>query len=667
MFLLWLSPIKKSRFRLVVISLLLVTIVPGFASAQLTKENIASLAQQGEKEGWTFTVGENGATGYSPEQLCGLKRPLDWQSGSDFQVFSEKADLPSAFNWRDLGACPPVKDQGGCGACWAFATIGVMECKIKIVDDLMVDLSEQWLLCCNRISYDCTGGWFAYEYFQYMTDSCGEIGGVMEIDKPYLAYKTICGCPHDRYFFIDGWAYVGDGVAVPSPEELKQAIYTYGPVSVAIRTSSALYAYNGGIFNHDEPGEVDHAVVIVGWDDSQGTEGVWIVRNSWGEGWGEEGGYMRIEYGVSSVGLGACFVRYGGSRKLVFDYPDGVPLAVYPEESTLVDVSVSGVFGGSPVPGSARLHYSVNDSDFVEQAMTVLAPNDYRAEIPALACEDDIRFYFSALEDSGASYYSPDTLYSFSPEVASDEFLIFVDSFQTNWGWSAGGDATAGGWVRTAPDAGGDDGSPVSDFDGSGLCCLTGAGDSTDVDSGTTTLTSPLMNLSGLETIIGYARWFNCGSDKIADDYFRVYISGDSGSSWVPVETVHPYDYQARGGWYRRFFRTSDFITPSDNVFVRFEVSDQHESSQVEAAVDAFQITNYGCLVFDCGDVNCSGDAPDIADITRMIDFLYLSHAPLCNPKAADVNNSGGEPDISDITTIIGHLYIDGRVLNCPR
>ncbi|MFZ5979683.1 MAG: M14 family zinc carboxypeptidase [Candidatus Zixiibacteriota bacterium] len=69
---------------------------------------------------------------------------------------------------------------------------------------------------------------------------------------------------------------------------------------------------------------------------------------------------------------------------------------------------------------------------------------------------------------------------------------------------------------------------------------------------------------------------------------------------------------------------------------------------------------------FYCGDVNCSNELePDIADITRIIDYLYLSHSPLCNPEAADVNGSGGEPDISDITSLISYLYLEGPDLIC--
>ncbi|MFZ5979358.1 MAG: SMP-30/gluconolactonase/LRE family protein [Candidatus Zixiibacteriota bacterium] len=67
-----------------------------------------------------------------------------------------------------------------------------------------------------------------------------------------------------------------------------------------------------------------------------------------------------------------------------------------------------------------------------------------------------------------------------------------------------------------------------------------------------------------------------------------------------------------------------------------------------------------GCCIEQTGNVNCSiVDEPDITDITRLIDYLYLSHAPLCCPEEADCNGSGGEPDISDITALISYLYID--------
>ena len=89
-----------------------------------------------------------------------------------------------------------------------------------------------------------------------------------------------------------------------------------------------------------------------------------------------------------------------------------------------------------------------------------------------------------------------------------------------------------------------------------------------------------------------------------------------------------------------------------------------------EPAINSGSVTyvKTGCCEGVTGDADCSGaDEPDISDITRLIDYLYLSHASLCCPEEADVNASGGEPDISDITALIDHLYISHKALPpCP-
>ena len=128
-------------------------------------------------------------------------------------------------------------------------------------------------------------------------------------------------CPYDHEYTINGWAYIGTSYGVPSTSAIKQAILTYGPVSAAVCVTSAFQGYTGGVFNACSPGTVNHAVVLVGWNDAQGTQGVWILRNSWGTDWGEDG-YMYIEYGCSSIGYSACYVDYGG--------PNGPEIEVTP-------------------------------------------------------------------------------------------------------------------------------------------------------------------------------------------------------------------------------------------------------------------------------------------------------------------------------------------------
>jgi hypothetical protein len=286
---------------------------PRPAGGQLAPEDIRALRRQGEAEGWTFTVGENEATHYPLEHLCGLIVPRDWWVGAPFDPCTPERGLPAAFNWCDLGGCTPIRNQGGCGSCWAFATMGPFECNILIRDGDSVDLSEQWLVSCTDAG-SCAGGWHseAYKYLveDGLTDPCGDDGAVLEQYFPYEADDVPCECPYPHDYFLNSWAFIGDGNSVPPPGAIKQAILDHGPVAVAISVNNAFQAYDGGVFNSNSDGSINHAVTLVGWDDTQGANGVWYLRNSWGDWWGEDG-YMRIEYGCSRVGYAAAYVDYG--------------------------------------------------------------------------------------------------------------------------------------------------------------------------------------------------------------------------------------------------------------------------------------------------------------------------------------------------------------------
>jgi len=297
----------------------IVLIIPGRAQAQLSDRDIDSLRQVGEAEGWTFTVGKNDATRYPLEDLCGLVVPDKWWEGETFDPCAPNKNLPAAFDWRDIpGGLPPIRNQGGCGSCWAFGTVGPLECNIKIKDSIDVNLSEQWLLSCNHDDWDCAGGWFAHSYHSYKKDACFGLGAVMEADFPYVAYQLPCGCPYEHPYRIPGWAYIGSQSSIPSIDAMKQAILDHGPIAVSVHANSGMQAYNGGIFNECSNGEINHAVVLVGWDDDQGDAGIWIMRNSWGSWWGE-GGYMRIPYGCSMIGYAANYIVYNGQLKITDD------------------------------------------------------------------------------------------------------------------------------------------------------------------------------------------------------------------------------------------------------------------------------------------------------------------------------------------------------------
>ena len=220
-------------------------------------------------------------------------------------------DLPPAFDWRDFGACTSVRAQVCSSASWAFSAIATVESAILIHHGVKTELSEQWLISCTDAGANGVGSAaVALEYMRMggAQDPCGDSGAVREWDCYFHCWPPPCGCPYRHPYYVESWSYIGPTIdGVPKVDELKQAIFDYGPVSVRMHRTNAFDNYEYGVFNECEDGPADHSTVLVGWDDDQGAEGVWILRNSWGKGWGEDG-YMRIEYGCSRVGYDACYV-----------------------------------------------------------------------------------------------------------------------------------------------------------------------------------------------------------------------------------------------------------------------------------------------------------------------------------------------------------------------
>jgi C1A family cysteine protease len=212
------------------------------------------------------------------------------------------------FHWYGENKVPPIRDQGGCGDCWAFAAVGAYESSYMIVNSKSADASEQYLLDCARVADNkpagnCTGGLAALA-FTHMSRA----GVATRKTVPYTAKERTCTNPATPYKVIT-WGYVNPHQDFPSRDEIKKAICDYGPVATRMRVVSENFkAYTGGVYREnvqsDDAGG-GHAVVLVGWDDSKGA---WLMRNSWGKDWGLNG-YAWMAYGSNRIGRQSTWVR----------------------------------------------------------------------------------------------------------------------------------------------------------------------------------------------------------------------------------------------------------------------------------------------------------------------------------------------------------------------
>lgn len=226
------------------------------------------------------------------------KAPADMKVEEYTPSLNKAYALPSKFSWLDQKLCTPVKNQGSCGSCWAFAACGSFEAVIKIADRKTVDLSEQWIVNCDKSNSGCSGGWCPDKMFK-------TYGAVYEADAPYKAKNGTCATTYTYHEQITGYKELATN---PTVDQIKNAIFTYGPVWAAVTVGSNFNAYKAGsVLTKSDAGNVNHAIVLVGWDDATNS---WVLRNSWGTSWGENSGYMRIKYGMCTVGYRATYITY---------------------------------------------------------------------------------------------------------------------------------------------------------------------------------------------------------------------------------------------------------------------------------------------------------------------------------------------------------------------
>ena len=215
---------------------------------------------------------------------------------------------PDSFDWRDKGLVTPVRDQGMCGSCWAFSTVANLEGLYYKLKGVAVDLSEQILVDCDTYDSACNGGLMEYA-FQWIKEN----GMETEEDYPYTGYKGSCKADPSKYIDmkVTGWKKLGSSTSTWSPvdeEEIKEFLYETGPLAIALN-ANPLQTYSGGILDKTSSqcpvSGINHAVTLVGYGAESGVD-YWIVKNSWGANWGENG-YFRIRRGTGCCGVN-CYI-----------------------------------------------------------------------------------------------------------------------------------------------------------------------------------------------------------------------------------------------------------------------------------------------------------------------------------------------------------------------
>ena len=312
---------------------------------------VSNLQLRKQQEGWRFDVGMTSAVAFASPELTGAGSGLP---SRDFlksrQEFAERAlqlykaakrkagvsestgkgphcrSRAPLFSWLDNGKVTPPQEQRtpdtppSCGACWAFAPIGALESGYLIetglsagVDPAPVSASEQLLLNCTPNS-NCDLG-----YVVNALDFLVRQGTTSRRELTYVGSTSRCLLNFSTWYRVVAWKPISlDARKVNTPARIKKALCNNGPVTARLIVTPSFVAYSGnGAYHQVEAVSLRdadaHHVLIVGWDDFKGTNGAWLIKNSWVEDWGliseNMPGYAWIEYGANMIGHHANTVQ----------------------------------------------------------------------------------------------------------------------------------------------------------------------------------------------------------------------------------------------------------------------------------------------------------------------------------------------------------------------
>jgi C1A family cysteine protease len=421
------------------------------------EKELADLRQQIEANGWGWEAGPTGVSSLPPserQKMLGLlPGPADFEPRPGESVLQPlpARDLPVAWDWRTMGGTTPTKNQGNCGSCWAFAAVGALESVYKITNGTQMLFSEQQCVSCNEYGDGCSGGNMTSCY-----DLWESFGAVTQTCMPYYGNDT-APCTQDECAVearIDGTTFVAYGET-----SLKTALLT-APVAVTIYATNPMFNYHTGCYAGPN-GSTNHAVLLCGWDDTMcNGVGAWLIKNSWGAGWGYSG-FGWIQFGTCSIGGGARLLNYEPFPAARVAYAgqavvDGGNGALDPGETAPLSVTVTNFGTGNATNLNGILRA-------LTPGVTVSDSSAGFANLASWASGSSVAPHFTVQLSPGLT---AGTLLSFELEVTSDQasdvstFTAFVspvttiysNNFDTNsTGWTHGATAGADDWRWGVP------------------------------------------------------------------------------------------------------------------------------------------------------------------------------------------------------------------------
>jgi len=249
----------------------------------------------------TYTLGVNRFADLTNDEFRRQFNGFKSLQGEDGQVHQVSGSVPDSMDWRDHGLVTPVKNQGQCGSCWAFAAVASLEGAWKKAGHSLTSLSEQQLVDCVTSDYGCNGG-LPSDGIEWATAH----GMASEASYPYKAADGYCHHNHKAVAHFTGVRNVQQ-----SETALKNAVGTVGPVAVGIDASHfSFQLYHGGVYHESRCSttQLDHGVTVVGYG-HESSKDYWLVKNSWGSTWGEQG-YIKMQrnhHNMCGVATNACY------------------------------------------------------------------------------------------------------------------------------------------------------------------------------------------------------------------------------------------------------------------------------------------------------------------------------------------------------------------------